>query len=268
VYEAPIFVREPPAPRPAPPPVEELPPIDAPKLAESSPYPDDPPPPPRAEGRSAAVVLDGVVFTAVLSPKDGRKNWIDLLTAFIAAFRDTQDATLVLKMVAADPTLWWWTFHDIACRMAPFSCRIVVLQGYLDDARYSDLISATDWALNASLGEGMCLPLVEFMSGGRPAVAPCHTAMLDYIDETNAVLIRSEEEYCAWPHDPRDQLKTTRQRVEWTSIRGALLEAYRISTSDRARYRSMSEAAAARIRDYCSDRVVADKLAGFLGLAA
>lgn len=264
--EAPIVAADPPAPPPIVRwPVEELPPIPAPKLAESSPYPDDPPPPTPAEDRSS-VVLDGVVFTAVLAPIDSRKNWTDLLIAFITAFRDTQDATLVLKMVGPDASLWWWTFYDILCRMPPFSCRVVVLHGYLDDARYGDLISASDWALNASLAEGMCLPLVEFMSGGKPAVAPSHTAMLDYVDETNAVLIRSEEELCAFPHDPRNHLQTTRHRVEWTSIRDALTEAYRISTSDKARYRSMSEAAAARIRDCCSDRVVAEKLAGFLGL--
>jgi glycosyltransferase involved in cell wall biosynthesis len=259
----------PPPPEPPPPlSPEDLQPLPVPTLAEGTPYPDEPPPAaqPEPPSSTARVDLDGVVFTAVFSPRDGRKNWPDLLTAFVAAFRETPNATLVLKMVGPDPTFWWGIFHDIMSRQPPFACRVVVLHGYLDEARYEALIAATDWALNASLGEGMCLPLVEFMSVARPAVTVGHTAMADYVDGSNAVLIRSEEEYCAWPHDPRNHLLTTRQRVEWPSIRAALVEAYRISTSDPARYQAMSAAAASRIQAYCSDQGVATKLAGFLGL--
>jgi hypothetical protein len=46
----------------------------------------------------AEVALSGVVFTTMLNPRDGRKNWIDILTAFCHALGDRTDATLVIKM--------------------------------------------------------------------------------------------------------------------------------------------------------------------------
>src|ERR1035437_7476303 len=39
--------------------------------------------------------IDGVVYTTVFNPYDGRKNWIDMLCTFCWAFRDIEDATLI-----------------------------------------------------------------------------------------------------------------------------------------------------------------------------
>src|SRR5207253_6814427 len=43
-------------------------------------------------------LVDGVVYVSVFNPKDGRKNWHQLITAFCWAFREIDDATLVLKI--------------------------------------------------------------------------------------------------------------------------------------------------------------------------
>ncbi len=224
------------------------------------------PPRPEPPWGTAEVSLDGVIFTSVFSPKDGRKNWLDILTAFIFAFRDTPDATLVLKMIGADASFWWWEFHDALHRLPAFACRVVVLNGFLDDARYRGLIDASHWVVNASRAEGQCLPLLEFMCAGRPAVAPAHTAMADYIDDANAVVVESEEEFCKWPHDPRHEFTTTRHRISWSSLQAAFGEAYEIVKSDPDRYRSMSAAALRTMQAFCSDDVVAAKLDSFLGL--
>ena len=103
----------------------------------------------------------------------------------------------------------------------------MVLHGFLDDDGYADLIRATHWVVNASRAEGQCLPLVEYMTAGRPAISPRHTAMLDYIDEGRAIVVESDEEYCGWPHDPRNELTTSRHRVSWSSLRDALLAGLR-----------------------------------------
>jgi glycosyltransferase involved in cell wall biosynthesis len=86
--------------------------------------------------------------------------------------------TLVFKLVHHD--------RDRSCaavllelrKLAPFHCRVVVIHGFLEDAIYDELILATTYAVNSSRGEGQCLPLMEFMAAGRPAVAPTHTALL------------------------------------------------------------------------------------------
>jgi glycosyltransferase involved in cell wall biosynthesis len=244
-------------------PAPEFDPLPEPDLAlfVPDPYPDA-----RAPAPGTDVDIGGIVFTAVLSPKDGRKNWQDILTAFVAAFTDQPDATLVLKMIGSDPTYWYWEFCNIVKALPAFRCRVLVLSGYLADPDYQALIAATHFVVNASLAEGQCLPLVEFMSGHRPAIAPLHTAMLDYIGPDNAVIVASEIEFCSWPHDPRNYLLTTRHRIEWPSLREAFSAAWRIAREEPTRYAAMAEAAAASVRDYCSDATVAPVLAGFLGL--
>jgi len=214
--------------------------------------------------RSATV--GGTVFTAVLSPKDGRKNWPDIVSAFVIAHQHTPDATLVLKMIGADPALWWWKLHDVLGRMPEFACRVVIVHGFMDDAQYDDLVAATHWVVNASRAEGLCLPLLEFMSAGRPAIAPVHTAMTDYIDDANAVVVASDEEFCGFPHDPRNEMTTTRHRVSWQSLRDAFVEAYRLSTAEPETYAAKAAAAKARMQAFCGDAVVAAQLDSFLGL--
>jgi glycosyltransferase involved in cell wall biosynthesis len=216
----------------------------------------------------AQTTLDGVIFTSVFAPKDGRKNWLDMLTAFVTAFKDTADATLVFKMVGYEPSYWWWELHDMLARMPAAACRVVVLQGYLSDASYAQLVSATHWITNSSTAEGLCLPLLEFMCAGRPAIAPAHTAMADYLNPTNALLVRSDEDYCGWPQDTRCNFATTRYRLEWSSLHDAMREAYRMTKSDPSRYAAVSKAARLTMNRYCTDAVVANRIAGFLGLRA
>jgi glycosyltransferase involved in cell wall biosynthesis len=239
--------------------------LPMPELAVSSAYPDDPAEP-EEPARLASVSIDGVVFTAVFAPKDGRKNWQDLLTAFCTTFRACADTTLVFKMIGRDTVYWWHEFHDIISRLPKFECRVVVLHGHLDNAQYRTLIEASHYVVNTSLAEGLCLPLVEFMSAGRPAIAPRHTAMSDYIESGSAIVVKSSEEYCGWPHDPRNMLESSRHRIEWPSICEALEEGYRLVAEDRASYDTMSVKAAQRMRSFCSDTVIAQTLASFLGL--
>jgi hypothetical protein len=152
--------------------------------------------------------------------------------------------------------------------MPPFQCRIVVVNGYMDEARYAALIAATDWVVSASLAEGLCLPLVEFMCADRPAVSPLHTAMADYVDTACALIVDSDEEYCGWPHDTRMGMTTARHRVAWSSLRDRLAEAYHVAEADPARHKAMAEAAGRTMQAFCSDSVVAAKLDAFLGLGA
>jgi len=256
----PVSATAPPRYLPAP----DQPPLPEPELADFS--PDPYPRAPAAASRRATATLEGLIFTAVLSPKDGRKNWQDILTAFCTMFRATGDATLVLKMIGNDPAFWWWEFHDIVRALPPFACRVLVINGFLDDPAYADLIAATHFVVNASLAEGQCLPLVEFMSAARPAIAPLHTAMLDYITPDNALIVASDVEFCSFPHDPRNMLTTTRYRIEWPSLCAAFAAAAGIVRDNPVRYAALAENAASSMRAYCSDATAGRALAGFLGL--
>ncbi len=96
------------------------------------------------------VVVDGVVYVSVFNPLDGRKNWHHLITAFCWAFRDTSDATLVLKMTQSDLTTYHVELLTLLSQLSPFACRVIALHGYLDAAEYARLYGAASYYVNAS----------------------------------------------------------------------------------------------------------------------
>lgn len=208
--------------------------------------------------------LDGVVFTAVFNPNDGRKNWADMLTAFCEAFRYTPDATLVFKLGHHECQSAMSDMLLCIARLSAFQCRVILLQGFLEKAEFKRLIQATTFIVNASHGEGQCLPLMEFLSCGKPAIAPCHSAMLDYIDQDIAFVVDSWLDATAWPHDPRLAYRTRRHCLDWSSLVTAYQAAYDCVQNEPQRYRQMSERAKIRMKEISSQAVVLGKLEAFL----
>jgi glycosyltransferase involved in cell wall biosynthesis len=210
------------------------------------------------------LALAGVVYTAIFNPIDGRKNWNDLIAGFIWEFRDTPDATLLLKITHADPVrALLLILLDIA-KMGTFRCRIVLIHGMLPDVEYQALVEMTSYTVNASTNEGQCLPLMEFMSAGRPAIAPLHTAMLDYITPDNAFIVKSTPRPAAWPHDPRGTKRTTGHMLSFADLLRAYRDSYEVAKHQPARYASMSAAATASLAAFCGDDVVHRNLAEVL----
>lgn len=119
-----------------------------------------------------SLTLDGIIYTTVLNPCDGRKNWHDMVTAFCEAFANTPDATLVFKFTYLNSDWAFSLLSDVLRRCPPFQCRVIGIHGYLDDESYEQLIASSTYTINSSLGEGQCLPLMEFMACGKPAIAP------------------------------------------------------------------------------------------------
>lgn len=208
--------------------------------------------------------LSGVVFTALFNPYDGRKNWVDMLTAFCAAFKDIPDATLLFKLGHHE---YQSALNDMLmcmARMPAFRCRVVLLQGFLEGPEFDSLIRASAFVVNASHGEGQCLPLMEFLSCGKPAIAPRHSAMLDYIDEEVAFVVDSWLDASAWSHDPRLAYRTCRHQIDWQSLREAYRSAYACVKEEPERYARMSASAIERMRGHCSLDVASERLRAFL----
>jgi glycosyltransferase involved in cell wall biosynthesis len=211
--------------------------------------------------------VDGVVYVTVFNPKDGRKNWHQLITAFCWAFRETSDATLVLKITQNDLASYYCELMTLLAQLTPFACRVVVMHGYLDDAQYARLYQAASFYVNASRCEGLCLPLMEFMSSGTPVIAPDHTAMEDYIDDSVAFVIKSSEELTIWPQDTRIIYRTLRYRPDWGSLKNAYENSYRMAKTRQLDYQQMSAAAIERMHDYCAFAPVQKRMADFFALA-
>ncbi len=204
--------------------------------------------------------LSGVIYTAIFNPVDGRKNWTDLLVGFIWAFRDEPDAVLLMKATHYDPVRGLLPLLSDLAKLGPFRCRVVFIHGMLPDAEYQALIRMTSYTINASTNEGQCLPLMEFMSAGRPAISPLHTAMLDYISAENAFLVDTFVHPAAWPHDPREATRTQRHTTRFPSLVRAYTDSFRVARDDPGRYAAMSRAATDSLAAFCADDVVAERL--------
>jgi len=209
--------------------------------------------------------LSGVVYTAVLTPSDGRKNWEDIITAFGWAFRDVADATLVLKLGGPDQLKHHHQMLMLLSKLSPMKCRIIALHGFLEEADYSQLIGASTYYVNASLCEGLCMPLMEFLCCGVPAIAPNHTAMADYVSPDFAFVVDSAPNLpTVWPHGDHQVYKTSRHQINWHSLMLAYRQSYILAKTDTATYAAMSESAMTAMQDYCATDRIALQLQQFM----
>ena len=124
-------------------------------------------------------------------------------------------------------------------------------------------MQATRYVVNTSYGEGQCLPLMEFMSCGKPAVAPRTTAMIDYIDADNSFIVDTTEELTAWPHDPRRAFRTLRYVTNWASLCAAYRASYEVAKQDSGRYAQMSAHSVGSLENFCSQAIAEERLQAF-----
>jgi hypothetical protein len=199
------------------------------------------------------------VYITVFNPEDGRKNWEDIVTAFTYAFIDNPDAVLILKITHHEVSSFLGELHFLLHHMAPFKCRIIALHGYLPSEAYNQLINTSDYYVNASHAEGLCLPLLEALRDGIPAISPDHTAMADFVSKDNAFILRYSREPTIWPHDQRRLFRAHRFRIDWQS----LVEAYQQSFADRntKKYIEMQEHGKNAVEAFCGNTAVLQKLA-------
>lgn len=204
----------------------------------------------------------GPVYLTIFNIGDERKNYRDILTAFLDAFQERPDATLVIKLVT-NPA----REHDEAGKLraayqalgVSHRCRIVVITEFLNEAQMTELFQVSTFYVNASHAEGACLPLMRSLAGGRPAIAPDHTAMADYIDDSVAFVPRSHPEPTHWPHDPEKRLETSRYRLVWSDLRDAFLDSDR-TASRGDDYSELSRSCRDRMREYASREAAVEAL--------
>lgn len=211
-----------------------------------------------------SIDLEGIIYTSIFNPYDGRKLWMFMITAFCEALRDRADATLVIKLTHYDPTDLIPELLEGVHRMGDVKCRLLLVHAYLPPENYEALLRHSTYAVNVSTGEGQCLPLMEYMSAGIPAIACPHTSMADYIDEDCAFVFDASPEINTWPHDQRQAFRTMRYRVHYHSLVDAYRRSYYIAKNEPDTYQAMSDAARASLRRYCSQQVVRERLTPFL----
>ncbi len=206
--------------------------------------------------------MAGVVFPSEISAEEGLKNWLDLVSAFLAAFREIRGATLVLDL-GPDPVFWRDRLANAISRAPSFVCRVILLHGGLEPTERQKLIGATHWVVNPSSAEAECRSQIEFMCAGRPSITPIHSAMLDFINADNALVVHSDEDFGEWPNEPHLPMTAVRHRIYWSALSTSLFEGYRVVTEEWDRFTAMSVAARSAVRELTSDRTIAAKLQAF-----
>ncbi len=215
--------------------------------------------------KTDSLELSGVVYTSIFNPDDGRKNWQDLLTGWLAALADRPDATLVVKLIVKRDKSVRKVIEHYRNRGIRHRCRLVFICEFLAEEQMLALCRATTFYAQATRAEGNCLPLMNYLAAGRPGVSPDHSSMSDYFGPESGFVVESHPEPSAWPHDRRLRQRTTWGRIVWTSLRDRIEESYRVATVAPERYAVLSARCRAGMRAWAGYEAVAARLEAALG---
>lgn len=216
---------------------------------------------------SSSLDLTGVVYTSFVNPFDPTTNWEDMLSAYLLALQNREDATLVIKLVVSP--------DDAAagfCRIAryyeslglPHRCKLAVVSDDLMNPQLVQLTRGSTYYINSSRAEGACLPLQEFLAAGRPAIGPMHTALADYFGDHLGFTVASHPEPARWPHDPEGPFVSTWHRLVWQSIYDQIQASYEIAKENTAGYQALAAYARNQMLSFASVERVWPLLSGAL----
>lgn len=213
------------------------------------------------------------VFISVFNPADWRKDAGAMLRSFLAFNQVHRNAMLIVKFVC-DPALGDLDHtldHHIRIRMQDMhfaiSHSIWVTNEFLPAALYEKLIAFADFYLCTSHCEGQNLPLLEAMNLGVVPVSVNHTAMADYLDPRNAILIPSR----ATDVDIENSSAARIQGASWFGVSDfdvvrALVDAVNLPETS---YQALSAAARSTVQDRfgyaAASRVVQARLTAMAG---
>ena len=146
------------------------------------------------------------VYLAIFNPEDFRKNLDAMVRGFDAFQQHNRDAILIIKALTSPErfTLDLVVLDVMVNKLASGSSfandNIIVFNQFLTDEEMSALYDLADFYLCTSIAEGQNLPLLEAMARGVVPVTTRTTAMLDYIDPSDAVIIETTSVLNENPH--------------------------------------------------------------------
>lgn len=215
--------------------------------------------------RVESLDLSGVVYTSIFAPDDGRKNWADLLNAYLVGLADEENATLVVKLIAKHAKSVRRVIDYYLARGLRHRCRLVFICDFLSDDQMLALCRASTFYVHATKAEGNCLPLMNYLAAGRPGVSPRHSSLGDYFDAKCGFVVESHPEPAAWPHDRQLRLTTTWARIVWPSLRDQIVASHRLACEQPAAYASLAARCRGRMQSWAAAAVVADRLESAIG---
>jgi glycosyltransferase involved in cell wall biosynthesis len=199
-------------------------------------------------------------FLYILNPHDIRKNFGNLVTAFVKFREEHPDALLLLKMTAQGdlgklqatafrrefPSFPETTFENV-----------YFVPQKLSDSKLQMLMDLCQNYVSPSRAEGQNLPLCEAMVSGRVCITPDHTSMSDYVTNDSAIILESN----AWmidetTHKYKDFWGFSWFNVGEQTILDALNRAISLTPEEKA---AMIDKAKQNVENFCSPESVLKK---------
>jgi glycosyltransferase involved in cell wall biosynthesis len=121
-----------------------------------------------------------------------RKGTDILLKAFAQSFTAADDVALVIKDNSRDLFYRDNVVREQMVQLGadPMAPEIIHIDRFLPAGELSALYRACDVAVFPYRAEGFCLPILECMAAGTPAIVPRFGACLDFCDESTSFLVR------------------------------------------------------------------------------
>ena len=138
------------------------------------------------------------IYLSVFNPEDFRKNLDAMVRGFDAFLQHGHDDLLIIKALTGverfslEQVVRDVMVNKLARGSAFGSENILVFNAYLSEEEMTLLYDLADFYLCTSIAEGQNLPLLEAMGRGVVPVTTRTTAMLDYIDAEDAIVIETE----------------------------------------------------------------------------
>jgi glycosyltransferase involved in cell wall biosynthesis len=199
-------------------------------------------------------------FLYILNPHDIRKNFGNLVTAFVKFREEHPDALLLLKMTAQGdlsklqssafrrefPSFPETTFDNV-----------YFIPQKLSDSKLQMLMDSCQNYVSPSRAEGQNLPLCEAMVSSRVCITPDHTSMSDYVTNDSAIILESN----TWMIDETTHKYKDFWGLSWfnvgeQTILDALTKAVSMTEEEKV---AMTNTAKKNVEDFCSPESVLKK---------
>lgn len=145
-----------------------------------------------------------------ISEINRRKNIVSLILSYYSTFSSYDNVLLVLKLsapgVSGDGVFAQVKkiSDDLRKSLKRFKNeemypKIALVPGFLTESNMSSLHKSCDVFVSASRGESICLPYLDALGFGNPAIGPRHSSFLDYgevdllVDSQETIVFGSEE---------------------------------------------------------------------------
>jgi hypothetical protein len=199
-------------------------------------------------------------FLYILNPHDIRKNFGNLVTAFVKFREDYPDAILILKMTAQGDLgkLQQTAFRrEFPVFEDTLFENVYFIPQKLTDSKLQMLMESCEKYVSPSRAEGQNLPLCEAMVSDRVCIAPDHTSMKDYINHDSAIIL----DHHPWmidetTHKYKDFWGFSWYSVPEDTILSALKKSMKLTSGQK---RTMIASAKNNVEAFCSPKAVLEK---------